>query len=170
MAEKNNFSADTSKPVELTMTRVFDAPRELVFKAWTDPKMMAKWWGPKGVTNPTCEIDAKVGGKIRIVMLAGKELGSLAGQRWPMKGIFKEVKPPERLVFVNQAIDEDDNILIDGLTTVTFEEENGKTKMTMNTIAKAISPSAPKMIEGMKMGWSQSFDKLVESLKIFKVG
>jgi uncharacterized protein YndB with AHSA1/START domain len=82
-----------------------------------------------------------------------------------MKGIFKEVKQPERLVFVNQAVDEDDNILIDCLTTVTFEEDNGKTKMTMKTTAKAVSPLAPKMIEGMETGWSQSFNKLAESLK-----
>ncbi len=166
MTEKSNFSADTSKPVELTITRMFNAPRELVFKAWTIPEMMAKWWGPKGVTNPTCEIDAKVGGKIHIVMLAGKELGPLAGQRWPMKGIFKEVKAPERLVFVNQAVDEEDNILIDALTTVTFEEESGKTKMTMKTVAKGVSAQAPKMLEGMEMGWSQSFDKLAESVRI----
>lgn len=166
MAEKNSSSAEISKPVEVTITRTFDAPRELVFKAWTDPEIMAKWWGPKGVTNPTCEIDAKVGGRIRIVMLAGKELGPLAGQRWPMKGIFKEVKPPERLVFVNQAVDEDDNILIDALTTVTFEEENGKTKMTMKTAAKGVSTQAPKMLEGMETGWRQSFDKLVENLRI----
>ncbi len=166
MAEKNSSSVEISKPVEVTITRTFDAPRELVFKAWADPEMMAKWWGPKGVTNPTCEIDAKVGGRMHIVMLAGRELGPLAGQRWPMRGIFKEVKPPERLLFVNQAVDEDDNILIDALTTVTFEEENGKTKMTMKTTAKGVSTQAPKMLEGMEMGWSQSFDKLAENLRI----
>ncbi len=161
---KKNFIAEPGKR-EVIITRVFNAPRELVFKAWTDPKMMAMWWGPKGVTNPICEIDAKVGGKIHIVMLAGKELGPFAGQRWPMKGVFKEVKPPEQLVFVNQAVDEDDNLLIDALTTVTFEEENGKTKMTMKTIAKGVSAQAPQMLEGMEAGWSQSFDKLADSLK-----
>lgn len=157
---------DTQKNTkELIITRIFDAPRELVFKAWVDPKMMAKWWGPKGVTNPICDIDAKVGGKIHIVMLAGKELGTFAGQRWPMKGTFKKVKPPELLVFVNQAVDEDDNLLIDALTTVTFEEENGKTKMTMKTSAKGVSVQAPQMLEGMEAGWNQSFDKLADSIK-----
>jgi uncharacterized protein YndB with AHSA1/START domain len=73
MAEKNSSSADTSKPVELAITRIFDAPRELVFKAWTVPEMMAKWWGPKGVTNPICEVDAKVGGKIYIVIWLAKD-------------------------------------------------------------------------------------------------
>lgn len=145
---------------ELTLVRIFDAPRELVWRAWTDPQLMAKWWGPSGVTNPTCEIDASVGGKMYIVMLAGEELGSMAGQRWPMRGIFQELQEPERLVFKNQAVDEEENVLIDGLTTVTFEEEGGKTKMTMITTAKAVSPRAPQMLEGMEAGWSQSFDKL----------
>ena len=60
---------------ELTITRIFDAPRDLVWKAWTDQKILQKWWGPKGVTNPICEWDARLGGNIYIVMLAGKELG-----------------------------------------------------------------------------------------------
>jgi uncharacterized protein YndB with AHSA1/START domain len=53
---------------EVVITRVFDAPRGLVFKAWTDPEHMARWWGPKGFTNPICELDARVGGAWRIVM------------------------------------------------------------------------------------------------------
>lgn len=157
MAEENSR--------ELTLTRVLDAPRELVWRAWTDPELVAKWWGPKGVTNPVSEIDPRVGGKLHIVMLAGEELGPMAGQRWPMRGEFKELIEPERLVFVNQAVDEDDNVLLDGLTTVTFEEENGKTKMTMHTAVKGVSPQAPQMLEGMKAGWSQSFDKLTEVLQ-----
>ncbi len=70
MKRKSDAQVETK---ELILTRILDAPRELVFKAWTDPKMLAEWWGPKGVTNPICEIDAKVGGKIHIVMLAGRE-------------------------------------------------------------------------------------------------
>ncbi len=165
MTVRNSSMAETPNQKDVIITRIFDAPRELVFKAWTDPKMMAKWWGPKGVTNPVCEIDARESGKIHIVMLAGKELGTLAGQRWPMKGMFQEVNPPERLVFINQAVDENDNILIDGITTVTFEDENGKTKMTMKTTAKGLSKQAPQMLEGMETGWNQSFDKLADSLK-----
>ncbi len=68
---------------DLIITRTFDVPRELAWKAWTDPKLMAKWWGPRGVTNPTCKLNAKPGGEIYIVMLAGKELGNFAGQKWP---------------------------------------------------------------------------------------
>ncbi|HEX4775072.1 MAG TPA: SRPBCC domain-containing protein [Candidatus Saccharimonadales bacterium] len=147
---------------ELTLTRVFDAPRELVFKAWTDAEMLAKWWGPRGVTSPELEIDLRPGGTIRIVMLAGDELGELAGQRWPMQGTFKEIKAPEKLVFINQAVDEEGNVLIDGLTTVTFEEQGGKTKLTMHAVAKPVATPAEQMLEGMTQGWSQSLDKLAE--------
>jgi len=152
----------TGQTRELTLTRIFDAPRELVWRAWTDPQLVAKWWGPNGVTNPTCEIDVRVGGKIHIVMLAGEALGPLAGQHWPMRGEFTELVEPERLAFKNQAVDEHDVVLIDGITTVTFEEENGKTKMTMRTTASGVSPEAPQMLDGMEAGWTQSFDKLTE--------
>lgn len=92
----------------LFITRTFDAPHDLVFKAWTDPKLIANWWGPRGVTNPVCELDARPGGSIHIVMLAGKELGDLKGQKWPMKGIFNEVIPPKRIVFTSSAIEDED--------------------------------------------------------------
>jgi uncharacterized protein YndB with AHSA1/START domain len=91
---------------ELTITRTFNSQRELVWEAWTDPKLVAKWWGPRGVTNPICELDTSPGGAIYIVMLAGKELGNLAGQEWPMKGTFKELTPPERLAYTSEALDD----------------------------------------------------------------
>jgi uncharacterized protein YndB with AHSA1/START domain len=79
-----------SKPAEfgkatVTILRVFDAPRALVWKAWTDPKMMAQWFGPRGFTNPVCELDVRVGGTLRIVM-RGPD-----GQDYPMIGKFREV-------------------------------------------------------------------------------
>jgi uncharacterized protein YndB with AHSA1/START domain len=150
---------------ELIITRVFDAPRALVFKAWTDPKLLAQWWGPRGVTNPECEVDVHVGGSIRVVMLAGEELGSLAGQRWPMQGEFREIHEPEKIVFTNQAVDDEGNILIDGLTTVLLEEAgDGKTKLTLTNTAKGVAPQAPQLLEGMDQGWNQSIDKLTELL------
>src|ERR1700740_1278719 len=86
-------AATQDKPAEreIVITRVFDAPREAVFKAWTDAKELAQWWGPKGFTNPVCEIDARVGGAIRIHMR------SPDGTVYPMKGEFREIVPPERL-------------------------------------------------------------------------
>ena len=61
---------------ELTLTRTFNAPRDLVFRAWTDPELLSQWWGPNGVTTPVCEVDAVIGGKLNIVMLAGEESSS----------------------------------------------------------------------------------------------
>ncbi|HEX8993753.1 MAG TPA: SRPBCC domain-containing protein, partial [Candidatus Paceibacterota bacterium] len=90
---------------ELTVTRVLDAPIEKVWQSWTDPRAVARWWGPKGVTNPTCQWEAQPGGGIYIVMLAGRELGPMAGEEWPMRGTFQEVIPHKGLVFTNIAVD-----------------------------------------------------------------
>jgi uncharacterized protein YndB with AHSA1/START domain len=83
----------------VTLTRVFNAPRALVWKAWTDSKMMAQWFGPRGFTNPVCELDVRVGGSLYIVMRGPDRID------YPMKGVFREVSAPERLVFTNIAID-----------------------------------------------------------------
>jgi|SRR5579871_1193497 len=146
---------------ELTMTRVFDAPRELVFKAWTDPKLVEQWWGPRGVTNPVCEIDAKVGGNINIVMLAGEELGPMKGQKWPMTGTFQEIVEPEKIVFSSNAI-MDGKPILEHLTTVTLEERDSKTTMTVHVKVTKTTPEAAGPLSGMEMGWNQQLDKLVE--------
>jgi uncharacterized protein YndB with AHSA1/START domain len=151
---------------ELKLTREFNAPRELVFKAWTDPEMLAKWWGPNGVTSPTSDVDLTVGGRIYIVMLAGAKLGELAGQRWPMEGVIEEVENPHKFVFRNQAVDENGTVLIDGRTTVTLEELGpDKTKMTLHVTAKGMAEVATQMLEGMTAGWTQSIEKLTKYLE-----
>jgi uncharacterized protein YndB with AHSA1/START domain len=139
---------------ELTITRVFDAPRALVFKAWTDPAHLVQWWGPQGFTNPVCEFDARAGGALRIHMRAPD------GSVYPMKGVIREIVPPERLVFTNIAVDASGNHLLEGLTTVTFAEAGGKTKMTLHTRAAAVAEIATGYLQGMEMGWTQSIDKL----------
>jgi uncharacterized protein YndB with AHSA1/START domain len=139
---------------EVTITREFAAPRELVFRAWTDASHLAQWWGPKGFTNPICEIDARVGGRLRIHM-RGPD-----GAVYPMKGVIQEIVAPERLVFSNIALDAEGNHLLEGLTTVVFTEENGKTKMTLNTRATAVVEMAAARLRGMEAGWTQSIDKL----------
>ena len=139
---------------ELVITRIFDAPRELVFKAWTDPKHLAQWWGPKGFTNPVCEMDVRPGGSLRIVMRAPD------GVDHPMKGVFREVVEPERLVFTNVAVDAQGNHLLEGLTTVTFAEQGGKTKLTVRTNAAGLVAEAAQMLAGMEEGWTQSQDRL----------
>jgi uncharacterized protein YndB with AHSA1/START domain len=139
---------------EITITRVFDAPRELVFKAWTDAKHVAQWWGPRGFTNPVCEIDARVGGMLRMHMRAPD------GSVYPMKGEIRELVVPERLVFTNIAVDAAGRHLLEGLTTVTFADEGGKTKMTLHTKAVAVIEDAAAYLQGMEAGWTQSIDKL----------
>jgi uncharacterized protein YndB with AHSA1/START domain len=139
---------------ELTITREFAAPRALVFQAWTDAQHLAQWWGPKGFTNPVCEIDARAGGAIRIHMRAPD------GATYPMKGTIREIVPPERLVFINIALDDAGNHLLEGLTTVTFAEHNGRTTLTVHTRAIAMVDFAAAYLQGMEMGWTQSIDKL----------
>jgi uncharacterized protein YndB with AHSA1/START domain len=139
---------------ELTITRVFAAPRALVFAAWTDPKHLAQWWGPKNFTNPVCEFDARVGGTFRIHM-RGPD-----GTVYPMKGEIRELVAPERLVFTSIALDDAGNHIIEGLTTVTFTEEGGKTKMTLHARAAAVAEIAIAYLQGMEQGWTQSIDKL----------
>ena len=143
---------------EITITRLFDAPRTVVFKAWTDAMQLAQWWGPKGFTNPACEIDARVGGAIRIHMLAPN------GQVYPMKGEIREIVPPERLVFINNAVDQAGNPIIEGLTTVSFADEGDKTKLTLHTRGSAMVEYAVAYLQGMEHGWTQSIDKLGDLL------
>ncbi len=150
---------------EITIVRTIDAPRERVWQAWTDSAQLAKWWGPNGVAIPTSEVDARVGGTLYIVMLAGKELGALAGQKWPMKGTFTEVIEHEKLVFTNNALDEAGNVLLTGVATVTFEDESGKTKLTVTASAEGDKPGTDMMLQGMDAGWNQQLDKLGSFVK-----
>jgi len=139
---------------EITITRMFDAPCAAVFRAWTDAGQLAQWWGPKGFTNPVCEIDVRVGGAIRIHMR------SPDGSVYPMKGEFREIVAPERIVFTNIAVDAAGNPIIEGLTTVTFAEHSGKTTMTLHTRGRAMVDYAVAYLQGMEMGWTGSIDKL----------
>src|SRR3990172_182307 len=123
----------------VTITRVFDAPRELVFKMWTDPKHMAQWWGPHQFTNPVCELDARPSGKILIHMRAPD------GTVYPMTGIFREIVAPKLIVFTAYAEDSLGKRLLESLTTVTFEAQGKKTKLTVNAAAKGLAPIAPQM-------------------------
>ncbi len=149
---------------ELTLTRMFDAPRETVWKYWTDPMLVQQWWGPNGVTNPTCIWEAKPNGKIDIVMLAGQELGPMAGQEWPMTGEVTEVMEPEKLVYTSNAIMGGKPVL-ETLTTVTLEEVQNKTKMTVHIVVTKTTPEAAGPLSGMEIGWNQQLDKLVAMVK-----
>ena len=133
---------------------MFDAPRALVWQAWTDPAMLAQWFGPRGFTSSVPQLDLRVGGALRIVM-HGPD-----GNDYPMQGVFREVAPPARLVFRNVALDNDGNHLLEGETAVTFAERDGKTTLTMTSHMVGLVPIAPQMLAGMEAGWTQSIDKL----------
>jgi uncharacterized protein YndB with AHSA1/START domain len=139
---------------EATIERTFDAPRRMVWQAWVEPAQMAQWFGPKGFDNPVCELDVRPGGKLKIHM-RGPD-----GAIYPCHGTFHEIVEPERLVFTSMAIDQDGNVLIEALNTVTFTEQGGKTAMTLHvSVVKAVGMGL-EYIKGMEQGWSQSFDKL----------
>ena len=143
---------------ELVLTRIFDAPRELVFKAWTDPKIVAQWWGPHRFTNPVCELDARPGGAIRIHM-RGPD-----GTVYPMTGTYQEIVEPERIVFTSAALDAAGNPMFELLTTVTFAEQAGKTKQILRTRVIKSTPEAPRYLAGMEAGWTQSLERLTAYL------
>ena len=143
----------------VTIRRTFDAPRALVWRAWTDPKMMAQWFGPRMFTTPVCELDVRVGGRLRIVM-RGPD-----GSDYPMTGVFTEVVPEERLVFTNIPLDADGKHLMEGETRVTFADAGGKTEMVMTSHMVGLAPIAKQMLGGMEMGWTMSIDKLEEMLE-----
>jgi uncharacterized protein YndB with AHSA1/START domain len=145
---------------EMVITRILNAPRTLVWEAWTDSEHVKNWWGPKKFTNPVCEWDAKSGNKILIHMQAPD------GTRYPMNGEFIEIKKPERLVFISAALNEKGEHMFEINNTIIFTEENGKTKITMHFKVYNITPQAAHYLDGMKEGWNSSIDKLEEYLKI----
>jgi uncharacterized protein YndB with AHSA1/START domain len=149
-------TSPTAEPLErvVLISRIIDAPRDLVFKAWTDPQHMANWWGPKGFTNPVCELDVRPGGAIRIVMRAPD------GAEHPMTGTFREIVENERLVFTAVAVDTEGKPLLEAFTTVTFAEHGGMTKLTVHASAVGLAEIAGQMLGGMEAGWTQSLERL----------
>jgi uncharacterized protein YndB with AHSA1/START domain len=141
---------------EVEITRLLDAPRELVWRAWTDPVHLARWWGPDGFTNPRCEIDLRPGGAIRIDMQAPD------GTVYPMTGEVLESLAPSRLVFTSGPVDHAGKPLLESRTTVTLGEESGKTRLTVKARAKGLVPIARMMLAGMEAGWTQSIERLAE--------
>jgi uncharacterized protein YndB with AHSA1/START domain len=152
---------------DLVIERIFDAPRELVWRAWTEPEHFMRWWGPKDFTSPECQIDLRVGGKYLFCM------------QWPdgrknwTTGTYEEIIPLEKIVFSDHFADEDGNIVpathyglsedfpTRTLVTVTFEDLGGKTRMTLTHAGML----AGEMGEMAGEGWDQSFDKMAASLQ-----
>jgi uncharacterized protein YndB with AHSA1/START domain len=161
------MATTTKNKNEITITRTFDAPREDVWKLWTDPEEVKKWWGPKGFAAPYIKIDFKVGGEYLNCMRSpeGKDFWS--------KGVYREIVALERLVMTDSFADEKGNTVpasqygmsedfpLEMLITVMFEEHDGKTKLTLQHVG---IPSGADS-EGAQQGWNESFDKLAEYLE-----
>ena len=141
---------------EIVITRILDAPRKLVFEAWTDPRHLAQWWGPAGFTNPVCEMDVRPGGAWYIVM-RGPD-----GSEYPGGGVYQEIVPPERLVFSNNALDPHGKVILEGHTTVTFADEGRKTKLVLTTRARGLQDYTARFLAGMEQGWTQSMERLAQ--------
>ena len=159
-------------PQELVLSREFDAPRELVWRAWTEPEMLARWWGPKTFTAE-CEMDLRVGGRYRIVM-RGPDGGAN-----PLFGEFLEIVPPERLVITMDMSEEPeewfDAVFPDRdrdrgkpelklVQTVTFEAIGRKTKVTVRQQLDSDAVRDAFLRVGAVEGWESSFEKLDELL------
>ena len=143
----------------LVTTRVFDAPRESVYKAWTDPKQLAKWFPPEGFTSPRCEIDARPGGVFRVDM-QGPKIPPFDGKIFPGPGTFVEVVPNERLVF-RMTPEFDGQSLPTVTTTVTFEDVAGKrTRCTVAQSLETVDAFQRMAKQGMAEGIAQSLGKL----------
>jgi uncharacterized protein YndB with AHSA1/START domain len=150
------------EPKVVNFERIYNAPVEKVWQAWTDPQQLKKWWGPDNVTIPECEIDLRVGGRLYIVMEATEAMGEYAGTRWPMEGKFTVVELNSKLTYEAKAWTDGDQegTTLDQVQEITFAEENGKTKMSLKVTLNKIGPKAGMAVEGMKWGFSQQFDKL----------
>jgi len=137
---------------DLVITRVFDARRELVWKAWTDPQLVVQWWGPKGFTSPACKIDFRVGGRYFFCMRSSDGWEGWSG------GEYTEIQAPERIVSVlfyadeNGKVESADGNDVEVRDVVTFEQlANGQTKLTIRR---------SYWDEGEDEGLRESFDKL----------
>ena len=137
---------------ELVITRVLDAPRDLVFKAWTDARHAKSWWGPRDYPATHLEMDARPGGAWR-----GRLRSTATGEELRLGGVFREIVPPERVVFTF-AWEEEGERGLETLVTVTFAEQGGKTQMTFRqTPFQSVEER-----DGHRGGWSSSFDRLEE--------
>ncbi len=152
---------------ELTIERIFGAPRDTVWRAWTEPERVMRWWGPKGFTSPVCRIDLRVGGRYLFCMRSpeGKDFWST--------GTYREILPPRRIVCTDSFADAQGNAVpaahygfegewpLELLMKVTFEEHEAKTKLRLRHSG---FPQGEHM-RLAKEGWNSSFDKLAEALE-----
>lgn len=140
---------------EVTMIRVFDAPRELVFQAYTDPDLIPRWWGPRDMKTTVEKMDVRPGGEYRFVHHASD------GSEYAFRGEYREVSPPERLVNTFEFEGMPGRIIIDAAT---FEEHEGKTTLTVRSTFDSIEDRDAMLATGMEEGGKETWDRLAELL------
>lgn len=152
-------AADLKAPEEaiIVIRRVINAPRELVYKAFADPKHLSQFWGPKDTTCPVCQVDLRVGGEFRI------EMRGPDGTIYPCSGIYREIVEPERIVYAGTA--DDDNPCGGGLppralVTMTFAAQDGKTRLTIHTRLQSVADRDAAIKGGFNAGWNDSLNRL----------
>jgi uncharacterized protein YndB with AHSA1/START domain len=137
---------------ELVVTRIIDAPRRLVFSAWTEPEQVARWWGPQGFVTTHCDMDIRPGGAFRFCMR------SAAGTDHWKRGVYREIVEPLRIVFTFAWEDADGNPGHELLTTVTFDDLGAKTRLTLH---QAIFETIEGR-DGHRGGWMSCFERFAE--------
>jgi len=157
---------------EFVVTRVLDAPRELVFKAWTERERLMRWWGPKGAVIQIRDLDLRPGGAFHYGMRAPD------GHDMWGKWVFREISAPERLVFIASFTDEAGNPIrnpfaldwpLEVLSTLTFAEQEGRTTLTMHGVPLNATEQERNAFEGghasLRQGWTGTLDQLADYLK-----
>jgi uncharacterized protein YndB with AHSA1/START domain len=153
IANSETFKVTTPSDREIRMTRLFDAPRDLLFEAMTKPEHVTRWWGclAQGYSVPVCEIDLRPGGAWRFVNRTPK------GELVAFYGEYREIAPPERLVFTEIYEPFPDTVSV---VTSTFTEENGKTRLTVTALYPSLEVRDTVLKTGMEKGAALSYDQL----------
>jgi uncharacterized protein YndB with AHSA1/START domain len=153
---KNTGSLQVTTPTdrEIALTRVFDAPREMVFDAFTKPELLKRWFGPRGWSLVVCEVDLRVGGGFRFV-LRGPE-----GKQMGMRGIYREIVAPERSVHMESF----DDYPGESQVTTVLVEQGGRTMLTATVLYPSKEIRDIVIQSGMEHGAAESYDKLAELL------
>jgi uncharacterized protein YndB with AHSA1/START domain len=154
---KNTGTLKVTTPTdrEVVLTRVFDAPRRMVYDALTKPELLKRWFGPRGFHLVVCEVDLRVGGGFRFVlrMPNGKDMG--------MRGVYKELQPPDRSVHLESF---DDFPGEPAVVTTILTEQDGKTTLTATVLSPSREVRDAVLASGMEHGAAESYDKLAELL------
>jgi uncharacterized protein YndB with AHSA1/START domain len=151
-----------STPPQLRIRRTYDAPREMMFRLWTEPEHIKRWWAPRDFTVPHAEFDARPGGKLRI------DFRGPDGFVFANHGEVKEVSPFDRLAFTTEYRHGGDKLLVALLHTVEFSDEGGGTRIDLDVTVTFADPEAAESLAHMEQGTNEQMDKLEELVTALK--